>query len=221
LRNPSFNCATVAQQVDFRYFSGQSSSGIFFVRKCRVRSLFNRLQKQPMSGPEQEAIFRRWLEVHAGLLFKVVRGCAATPQDQDDLFQDVLVQLWSSIPSFRGDAKETTWIYRVAFNTALAWQRQERRRRKGHEAFIKFDVSPQTQPSHVDNLPQKEIVEKLYAAIRQLPKVDVSLALMHLDGLSYQEMAEVLGISENYIGVKLNRIRKQLAEQLTGAADEF
>ena len=58
-------------------------------------------------------------------------------------------------------------------------------------------------------------------AIRQLPKVDASLALMHLDGLSYQEMAEVLGISENYIGVKLNRIRKQLAEQLKGATDEL
>jgi RNA polymerase sigma-70 factor (ECF subfamily) len=174
-----------------------------------------------MSNHEQETIFRQWLDAHAGLLFKVVRGCAGTPQDQDDLFQDILVQLWSSIPSFRGDAKETTWIYRVAFNTALAWQRQERRRRKGHEAFIKFDVSTQTQPSHVDHLPQKEIVEKLYAAIRQLPKVDASLALMHLDGLSYQEMAEILGISENYIGVKLNRIRKQLAEQLTGAADEL
>ena len=63
---------------------------------------------------------------------------------------------------------------------------------------------------------EQEIVERLYAAIRQLPKVDASLAFMHLDGLSYQEMAEVLGISENYIGVKLNRIRKHLADQLKG-----
>ena len=71
------------------------------------------------------------------------------------------------------------------------------------------------------SLPEKEIVERLYAAIRQLPKVDASLALMHLDGLSYAEMAEVLGISENYIGVKLNRIRKQLADQLKGGGDEL
>jgi RNA polymerase sigma-70 factor (ECF subfamily) len=77
------------------------------------------------------------------------------------------------------------------------------------------------QPSHLDSLPEQETVEQLYAAIRQLPKVDASLALMHLDGLSYQEMAEVLGISENYIGVKLNRIRKQLADQLKGATDEL
>ncbi len=147
-------------------------------------------------------------------MLKVVRGCAASPQDQDDLFQDVLLALWTSIPAFRGEAKETTWIYRVAFNTALAWRRGEQRRRVGHETFLKFEVSPQAQPSHADTLPEQEIVEQLYTAIRQLPKVDASLALMHLDGLSYQEMAEVLGISENYIGVKLNRIRKQLAEQM-------
>ena len=125
----------------------------------------------------------------------------------------MLLQDLASIPAFRGEAKETTWIYRVAFNTALAWRRGERRRREKHEKFLKFDVSPQSQPSHADALPEQEIVERLYAAIRQLPKVDASLALMHLDGLSYAEMAEVLGISENYIGVKLNRIRKQLADK--------
>ena len=174
-----------------------------------------------MTAREREAIFKRWLEAHLGLMLKVVRGCAATSQDQEDLFQDVLLQIWSSIPAFRGEAKETTWIYRVAFNTALAWRRGERRRREKHESLLKFDVSPPVQPSHVDSLSEQEIVARLYAAIRQLPKVDASLALMHLDGLSYQEMAEVLGISENYIGVKLNRIRKQLGDQLKGMANEL
>ena len=174
-----------------------------------------------MTAQEQETIFRRWLEEHLGLMLKVVRGCAATPHDQEDLFQDVLLQVWSSIPAFRGEAKETTWIYRVAFNTALAWRRGERRRQERHEMFAKFDVSPRTQTSHVDSLWEQEIVDRLYAAIRQLSKVDASLALMHLDGLSYQEMSEVLGISENYIGVKLNRIRTQLAEQLKGANNEL
>ena len=174
-----------------------------------------------MTAQEQETIFRRWLDEHVGLMWKVVRGCAAAPQDQDDLFQEVLLNVWSSIRAFRGEAKETTWIYRVAFNTALAWRRVERRRREGHERFLKFEVSPKAHPSHLEALPEQEIVERLYAAIRQLPKVDASLALMHLDGLSYQETAEVLGISENYIGVKLNRIRKQLADQLKGANNEL
>jgi len=177
--------------------------------------------KSTMTAQEQETIFRRWLEQHAGIMWKVVRGCTGVPQDQEDLFQDVLLQVWSSIPAFRGEAKETTWIYRVAFNTALAWRRGERRRREGHETFLKFDLSPQSQPGHTDSLEAQEMVERLYAAIRQLQKVDASLALMHLDGRTYQEMAEVLGISENYIGVKLNRIRKQLADQLKGATHEL
>src|SRR5882724_6861020 len=111
------------------------------------------MQTHSMTAQQKEAIFRRWLDKHIGLMLKVVRGCAASPQDQDDLFQDVLLQLWSSIPAFRGEARETTWIYRVAFNTALAWRRVERRRREGHETFLKFDASPRSHPSHADSLP--------------------------------------------------------------------
>jgi RNA polymerase sigma-70 factor (ECF subfamily) len=179
------------------------------------------MQTPAMTAQEQEAVFRRWLAGHLGLILKVVRGCSASPQDQDDLFQNVLLQLWSSIPAFRGEAKETTWIYRVAFNTALTWRRVERRRREGQERLLQFEVSPRVEPSHVESLAERDLVERLYAAIRQLPKPDASLALMHLDGVSYQEMAEVLGISENYIGVKLNRIRKRLAEQLKGVIHEL
>jgi len=174
-----------------------------------------------MNAQDQEATFRRWLDEHIGLMLKVVRGCVASPQDQDDLFQDVLLQIWSSIPAFRGEAKETTWIYRVAFNTALAWRRGERRRQERHERLMRFGDPLQSQASPVESSPEQEIVERLYAAIRELPKMDVALALMHLDGLTYQEMAEVVGISENYIGVKLNRIRHQLADKLKGADNEL
>src|SRR5271157_5007236 len=123
-----------------------------------------------MTAQEQEMLFRRWLDDHLGLMLKVVRVCAATAEDQDDLFQEILLQLWSSIPAFRGDAKETTWIYRVAFNTALAWRRGEQRRRVKHETFVKLDVALQSQPSHVDTQPAQEMVRQLYAAIRKLPK---------------------------------------------------
>jgi RNA polymerase sigma-70 factor (ECF subfamily) len=174
-----------------------------------------------MNSHEQETIFRRWLDQHLGLLLKIVRGCADAIADQEDLFQDVLLQLWSSIPSFRGESRETTWIYRVALNTALAWRRGEKRRRKSHEAFLNLDVPPQILPDSAAAYSESELISRLYCAIRQLPKPDAALALMHLDGLSYQEMAEVAGISENYIGVKLNRIRKQLAEQLKGVTNEL
>lgn len=174
-----------------------------------------------MTAKEQEALFRRWLDEHLGLMLKVVRACTMTQQDQEDLFQEILLQLWSSIPAFRGEAKESTWIYRVAFNTALGWRRDEKRRRIKHETHLKFNVIPDVSSSHSQQSREREIVEMLYAAIRLLPKVDASLALMHLDGLSYREMGDVLGISENNVGVKLNRIRKQLAEQLKGVTNEL
>jgi RNA polymerase sigma-70 factor (ECF subfamily) len=175
-----------------------------------------------MTAQEQETLFCRWLDQHLGLILKVARAFTLTPQDQEDLFQEILLQLWSSAPAFRGEAKETTWIYRVSFNTALVWQRGEKRRRLKHETYWQFNPLPgpgsggQTGPS-----PDDELVNMLYEAIRQLPKLDASLALMHLDGLSYREMSEVLGISENHVGVKLNRIRKQLADHLKGIVHEL
>lgn len=172
-----------------------------------------------MTADEQEILFRRWLAEHTGLMWKAVRAFAATAQDQEDLLQEILLQLWSSLPAFRGEAKESTWIYRVAFNTALAWRRGEKRWRTKREAFFAFNFS--ADEGHAPGKSSdEEMVRLLYAAIRQLPGLDASLALMHLDGLSYREMSNVLGISENHVGVKLNRVRKQLAEQLKGVVHE-
>ena len=171
-----------------------------------------------MTADEQETLFRRWLAEHTGLMWKAVRAFAATAQDQEDLLQEILLQLWSSLPAFRGEAKESTWIYRVAFNTALAWRRGEKRWQTKHQAFCEFSYSSNSaapEKTHDD-----EMVQLLYNAIRQMPGLDASLALMHLDGLSYREMSNVLGISENHVGVKLNRVRKQLAEQLKGVVHE-
>ena len=167
-----------------------------------------------MTADQQESLYRRWLGDHAGLMWKVVRAFTVTPEDQDDLLQDILLQLWMSLRSFRGEARESTWIYRVSFNTALVWHRKEKRRIVKHEAFLKLNPSSETPAGASDRDQDDEMIQMLYAAIRRLPKLDASLALMHLDGLSYREMSDVLGISENHVGVKLNRIRKQLAEQL-------
>jgi RNA polymerase sigma-70 factor (ECF subfamily) len=165
-----------------------------------------------MSPLEQESIFRRWLSEHQGLLRRVVRSFASTSEDQEDLLQEILLQVWISLPGFRGDSKETTWLYRLAFNTAMVWQRKEKRRRVKHEAFSSMiGEGPIAPDGAVD-----ELIERLYAAIRGLPKLEASLALMLLDGLSHREMGEVLGMSENHVGVRLHRIRKQLAEQLKG-----
>jgi RNA polymerase sigma-70 factor (ECF subfamily) len=169
-----------------------------------------------MADDKWEMTFKQWLGEHQGLIFKVVRAYAGTLEDQDDLFQEVLLQLWFSIPNFQEEAKVSTWIYKVALNTALVWNRSEKRRRKHSAAMAVF--SPQQ-----DNCSgqSEEIIGRLYEAVRKLSKVDASVVLMHLDGLAYNEMADVLGISENNVGVKLNRAKTQLALLLEGLIDDF
>jgi RNA polymerase sigma-70 factor (ECF subfamily) len=162
-----------------------------------------------------ETTFKEWLNAHLGLIFRVVRAYAATASDQDDLFQEILLQIWLSIPRFEEKAKASTWIYRVALNTALTWNRSEKRRRKHSTTMIEL------RPQQSNCLEQsEEIIGRLYEAIRKLPKVDASVVIMHLDGLAYSEMAEILGISESNVGVKLNRAKKQLAQLLKGLIDD-
>ena len=174
-----------------------------------------------MMKNKREKQFKYWLETHKGLIFRVIRTYAVTAEDRDDLFQEILLQLWSSIDNFQGKAKETTWIYRIALNTTLGWQRRETRKQKTHSALVlKFKETGNTQ----DNTPlpyDPKILDQLYQAIRQLSVADSSVIVMHLDGLSYDEMAEVLGISTNHVGVRLNRAKTRLAKLMKGAVNEF
>ncbi len=171
-------------------------------------------------NPEQ--LFERWLEDYKKLIFKVVNAYGASPEEQEDLFQEILLQLWLSIPRFRGKAKETTWIYRVALNTALVWRRGETRRRKRHRILLTRSAgTSDTQQNFRGSAPDQELFVRVYAAIRELPKIDSSVVLLYLDGLSYDEMAEILGISKSNVGVKLNRARKKLARSLKGLIDDF
>jgi len=164
---------------------------------------------QPATNDSREALFRRWLEQHTGLVFKVVRTFAPSDADRDDLVQEILLQLWRSLPRFEGKAKESTWIYRVALNTALAWHRSETKHRTAQSPLTAIEELPE--PDDLVAREREELVANLYAAIRLLSKVDAALVLLYLDDLSYREMAEVLGISETNVGVKLNRARKELA----------
>lgn len=164
---------------------------------------------------EQETIFIRWLNEHKGLIYKIARAFADSAEQVEDLFQDVLLQLWVSVPNFEGNAKESTWIYRVAFNTAVVWDRKQ----KKHNKLKSITWATQSADKKVDE--NNGLIEQLYVAIRQLSKLDASLILMSLDGLSYKQMAEVSGITESNVGVKLNRAKKQLAEKMKGVSDEL
>ncbi len=158
-----------------------------------------------MEESEQRRIFDEWLGRHRGLLFKVVHAYGFTSHDRDDLFQEIATQVWNSIPRFRAESAVTTWLYRVALNSALAWSRKERKHRDQTET-----LAEQEPALREISRPEDPRLGWLYEQIAQLDHVDRSLTLLLLDGYSYREMAETLGISESYVGVKINRIKNHL-----------
>jgi RNA polymerase sigma-70 factor (ECF subfamily) len=161
-----------------------------------------------MSQGDDRAIFAEWLREHRGVLFKVVRAYAFTPQDREDLFQEIATQVWRSVPAFRGDAAAPTWIYRVALNTAIAWTRRETKHRAGKRTLDEVRPALQQSPHAPD--PR---LEWLYEQISQLNELDRSLTLLLLDGFSYRDMASLLGITESNVGVRISRIKARLTRQ--------
>ena len=165
-----------------------------------------------MANDDHESLFRTWLSNHGGAVLKVARAYTITTEECQDLVQEILLQIWSSLSRFQGASSPATWCYRVALNTALDWRRQEHRRRSSERPTVEVEHLPVASGDCGEQLIQREAVERLYVAIRQLPRTDAALVLLYLDGLSYREMAEILGISEGHVGVKLTRARTALGE---------
>jgi RNA polymerase sigma-70 factor (ECF subfamily) len=172
-----------------------------------------------LSINEHELRYRQWLSEHTGILYKVVRSFAEGEDEAEDLFQEILLQVWLSMPNFRNDSKPSTWLYRVAFNTALAWKRGEKKRRHRHSSLTVSDVSTPT-VSAVDAQRNDQLVEQLYAAIRALPPAKRALVVLYLDGFTYREISEVVGISETNVGASLSRIKKDLATTIKEEKDD-
>jgi RNA polymerase sigma-70 factor (ECF subfamily) len=168
---------------------------------------------------DHERQFRQWLGEHTGLLVKVVRSFAEGPADQDDLLQEIVLQIWLSLPNFRDESTPTTWLYRVALNTALAWKRSEKKRRRRQDSL---SISNIAAPSDTSAEAQRNdcVVNQLYAAIRVLQPSKRALVVLYLDGFTYREIADVVGISESNVGVSLNRIKKELAATVQEDKDE-
>jgi len=168
---------------------------------------------------DQKSLFMNWLSDHGASVVKVARAYTFTADDCQDLAQEILLQAWRSLPSFAGNSQPATWFYRVALNTAMNWQRKDKPRRARQKPLL--EVQPiSTEAPDDGQLQHRDTVEQLYKAINQLPKTDAALVLLYLDELSYREMADVLGISESNVGVKLSRAKKALAELMKGASHE-
>ena len=175
-----------------------------------------------MSTPaELESLFGSWIGEHRGILARVARSFAGSADEAQDVEQEMMLQLWVSLPSFRGQSKPSTWIYRVCLNTALTWRRGDSRRRRHVES--RPDMADVAAPaaSPAESAGDREILERLYEAVRAVPALDRALLLMLLDGVPYREMSEVTGMSENHVGVALTRARRRLAEVMKGTTDEL
>jgi RNA polymerase sigma-70 factor (ECF subfamily) len=165
---------------------------------------------------DQNSLFMTWLGEHGASVMKVARAYTLNSEECQDLAQEILLQAWRSLPKFEGKASEATWFYRVALHTAMNWHRKEKPRRTREQPLLEVQVLAAEGASSAEQAQHRETVEQLYQAIHQLPKTDAALVLLYLDELSYREMADVIGISESNVGVKLNRAKKALSELMKG-----
>lgn len=150
-----------------------------------------------------EKAFLRSIHDHQKIIYKVCKVYREKREDQDDLFQEIVFQLWKSYRSFRGESKISSWIYRIALNTAMAIYR------KGKPAIHYLEEFPERlHPTTDERI--SENAERLLEALRKLNDAEKALISLYLEGFNYQEIAEIVGISEDNVGVKLNRIKTKL-----------
>jgi RNA polymerase sigma-70 factor, ECF subfamily len=174
-----------------------------------------------VTKPEQDSLFGQWLDAHAAVLHHVANGFAEGV-DRHDLMQEVLLAVWRAIPAFRGGAQEGTFIYRVAHNAALTWKRTQKNYRRRIDEFELLQTAATTGLVLADdNSRDREALKHIYAAIRELPPLDRSIILLHLDGLSYAQMAEIHGMTEGNVGVRLNRSKQKLTTALENISHEL
>jgi RNA polymerase sigma factor (sigma-70 family) len=156
-----------------------------------------------MNEPE----FLALIKTNQGIIHKICRVYRDSPEDREDLFQEIVFQLWKGVSTFRGEAKISTWLYRIALNTAIATFRKKR-------PAIEYAT---VLPDLPDEPPDEEVSvrqERLFAALKQLDDSEKAIITLYLDDQSYSQIAEIIGISENYVGVKLNRIKTKLQKLL-------
>lgn len=164
-----------------------------------------------MSASKRHESFLADIRPHQGVLHRIAAVYSDTLEDRRDLLQEMLLQLWRSYPSYRGKAKFSTWMHRVALNTALLGWRRRFRRPEGHltgddrilETLLGIDT-------------HDEAVHLLYASIRALPGIDRAIVALWLEGHSYREIADVTGLSRSNVSVRLVRLKEKLRAPIEG-----
>jgi len=155
-----------------------------------------------------EKSFLSIMHEHQGILHKVCRLYRDGAEDREDLFQEITYHLWKAWPSFRAEAKVSTWIYRIALNTAIASFRKKKPQ-------LSYQPVLPDYPQEEQNEEFAHRQQKFFLALKQLNDGEKAIITLYLEELSYRQIAEITGISENNVGVKLNRIKNKVQKLLT------
>lgn len=157
----------------------------------------------------KEEKFVQTIQQHQGLIYKVTSVYMDNKADREDLYQDIVYQLWKSFDSFRNESKRSTWMYRIALNTTLTKMKQGKRNPSG-KGIDNFSLQ---QPEDYDDTFEHQLKE-VYFHINQLNVLDKGIMLMLLDGKKYEEIAEVVGISVSNVGTRVSRIKQKLKNNI-------
>ena len=153
-----------------------------------------------------EKEFLHIIQKNQGIIHKVCNIYCDTEDDRSDLFQEIVVQLWKSYPNFRRESKVSTWMYRVALNTAITtFKKSKRRPDQSSLTYDNFQIEDEKYDTETE-----ENIKVLHKAIQQLTGIEKSIVLLYLENKKYEEIAEITGITQNYVRVKMNRIKKKL-----------
>ena len=155
---------------------------------------------------ELEHSFVEQLEQNQNIVHKVCRLYTNNYDAHNDLFQEITIQLWKAYPKFRGDSKFSTWMYRVALNTAITLYRKGKRNIKTQEIDqVQFKLK-----SEVYDDTEEQQLKLLYKAVHQLNDIEKALVFLYLEDKSYREISETMGITEVNARVKMNRVKTKL-----------
>ena len=152
-----------------------------------------------------QEIFIQYIKEHEALIYKIARVYSATPEDLEDLYQEIVYQAWKSFASFRQDSRFSTWLYRIALNTSITHSARSKRSSVQELGDIHI---------HYADPHLEEQVEMLYSEVSRLDKIEKAIVLLYLEGRSYEEIASITGFSATNIGTRLSRIRLKLKKQI-------
>lgn len=158
---------------------------------------------------DKEEKFIQVIKKHEGIIFKITTVYTDHKTDQEDLYQDVVYQLWKSFDSFRNEAKMSTFIYRIALNTALT--RIKNNKRRGHTVPIEKVVLKQTETYDTEF---EHRLKALYQNIQKLNVLEKGIILLLLEGKKYEEIAEITGLTKSNVGTRISRIKQKLREKI-------